>query len=937
MKNINFLVLLFLLGFIFSAKTQERPPINIFHPEDYNGEAQNWSISQSDEGFIYIANSKGLLEYNGSKWSLYESPNQTNLRSVQVIDNLIYTGNYQDFGYWEKNNFGVLNYTSLSKELNLELLEDEEFWNIFSLDNSILFQSLDRIHIYNKLTKAYSVVNSKTKMSRLFKEGANFYFQSLNNGLYKIENGAGVLISDNDIIKNNVIVSVFRSKAKTLILTQDNGFFELLNNELTHWDIPANSILDKTSVFSSIQLYDKSFVLGTISDGLIHLTSNGEVNYRINQSNGLSNNTVLALHEDVDYNLWLGLDNGVNCINIKSPYHIYYDENGMIGSVYASKVFNNFLYLGTNQGLFYKPLKSNEKVKFIEGTQGQVWSLQVIDNTLFCGHNSGTFIIQDNKSRKISNILGTWQIKPIENHNNLLIQGNYSGLNILEKTNGNWEFKNKIEGFDFSTRFFEFLNNEEIYLVHEFKGAFKLKLDKEFSRVLEFTQDTLMDIKSNSSLFKHHGDLLFSSKNGVFKFDKSINKFNKDTLLSELIEKENFISGIVASEPITNTLWSFNSKGINYSSASKLSGNIKINNIHFPEEVRKDVLDYESVSHLYDEKFLFGSTTGYIVLDLDNIVNQDHKININQIAVSDLKDNNSFKLVDITTKPDFKNQENNLQFSYSISSFSKIQKPEYQYKLEGIYEGWSDWSTDGTVLFENLPHGKYTFSVRGKVGNVITLNTESYLFVISNPWYLSNLAIGIAVFLLLLFSLITHNIYKRHYRKQQERLLQQKTREFDLKELENKQQLMRFKNDKLRENIENKNRELGISTMNLIKKNEFLNSIKKELEGTEGDKGLNKVIKIIDKNLSNTDDWNLFQEAFNNADKDFLKKIKSLHPSLTSNDLRLCAYLRLNLSSKEIAPLLNISSRSVEVKRYRLRKKMDLARESSLSNYILEI
>ena len=80
---------------------------------------------------------------------------------------------------------------------------------------------------------------------------------------------------------------------------------------------------------------------------------------------------------------------------------------------------------------------------------------------------------------------------------------------------------------------------------------------------------------------------------------------------------------------------------------------------------------------------------------------------------------------------------------------------------------------------------------------------------------------------------------------------------------------------------------------------------------------------LINKNLNTTDDWKLFEEAFNNADKDFLKNLKQKHPELTSNDLRLCTYLRLNLSSKEIAPLLNISSRSVEVKRYRLRKKME--------------
>ena len=125
--------------------------------------------------------------------------------------------------------------------------------------------------------------------------------------------------------------------------------------------------------------------------------------------------------------------------------------------------------------------------------------------------------------------------------------------------------------------------------------------------------------------------------------------------------------------------------------------------------------------------------------------------------------------------------------------------------------------------------------------------------------------------------------------------------------------------------------------MTLIRKNEFLGALKKELNALEKGKELDRIIKIIDRNINNTEDWKFFEEAFNNADKDFLKKIKKKHTALTPNDLKLCAYLRLNLSSKEIAPLLNISHRSVEVKRYRLRKKMELPHEASLTNYILEI
>ena len=125
--------------------------------------------------------------------------------------------------------------------------------------------------------------------------------------------------------------------------------------------------------------------------------------------------------------------------------------------------------------------------------------------------------------------------------------------------------------------------------------------------------------------------------------------------------------------------------------------------------------------------------------------------------------------------------------------------------------------------------------------------------------------------------------------------------------------------------------------MSIIKKNEFLNSIKDKLKKSDENPQIKSVIRTIDRNINNVDDWKFFENAFNNADKDFLKNVKEKHPDLSANDLRLCAYLRLNLSSKEIAPLLNISVRSVEVKRYRLRKKMNLAHEAGLTEYIINL
>ena len=148
---------------------------------------------------------------------------------------------------------------------------------------------------------------------------------------------------------------------------------------------------------------------------------------------------------------------------------------------------------------------------------------------------------------------------------------------------------------------------------------------------------------------------------------------------------------------------------------------------------------------------------------------------------------------------------------------------------------------------------------------------------------------------------------------------------------------MKIKNEQLVLDVDSKNRELAVSTMSLIKKDELLSLIKEDLKNAPEitNKSIKSVISTITKNINKEDSWNIFKEAFDTADNDFLKKVKQFHPTLTPNDLRLCAYLRLNLSSKEIAPLLNISVRSVEIKRYRLRKKMSLEHEQGLVEYIL--
>ena len=916
--------------------SQELPPIVKYNPSIYGAGNQNWMISQDQNNYIYFANNDGLLEYNGSNWTLYPSPNETIIRSVNVIDNKIYTGCYMEFGYWTRQTNGQLKYTSLSKSIKNKIQDDEQFWNIINYDQWVIFQSLNKIFIYDTKAKSFTIIKPNSEIIKSFRTRNSIYFQTNKGGLFEIENGKSKLVSNNPIIVNNRIVSIFALEEGFLIQTQLNGIYKLLGSSLTKFTTEADAQLATSSTYSSQQLSDGSLALGTVSNGVFILTNEGKIKYHITQSRGLSNNTILSLFEDADKNLWIGLDNGINCINLQSPVRSFSDDTGILGTVYTSLLNNGILYIGTNQGLFYKNYNSNEQFKFISGTKGQVWSLFQYLGTLFCGHDSGTFIINNTQATPIFSQSGTWKFSTVPNHKNLLFQGNYSGISILENNNGKWIFRNKIAGFDYSSRYFEITNANEVYVSHEYKGVFRFKLDANFQNANRLFAYSSPKKGKNASLTKFNNTIYYAYKDGIFKLNNTTKQFEKDKLLSSVFEKDEYTSGKLIVDN-SNKIWLFSKNYIHYFSLSKLSYELKQNAIPIPASLSNSMLGFENITNLTKALYLIGTTDGYYIININDLSFKNYRVSISDISINKL--NEKISSCSISDPGSFSHDENNITFSYNVPEFNKYINAEYQYLLEGVQDEWSEWSSKPTVNFKNLSSGDYTFKVRAKIANSSPVNTANYSFTILKPWYLTNFALLFYLIIIVVIANAINKAYQNYYQKQNEKLIEENNLLLEIKELENSQELMKVKNEQLLQDVDTKNRELAVTTMSLIKKNDLLAVIKEDLKKSSENNtsSLKSVINTITNNITEDTSWNVFKEAFDNADKDFLKKVKSAHSVLTPNDLRLCAYLRLNLSSKEIAPLLNISVRSVEIKRYRLRKKMDLPHEQGLVEYILSI
>ena len=935
MRIVYFVLILFnFLG----INAQEHPPLMAYAPDLYQAENQNWGITQTSNQTMYFANNSGLLEFDGVNWSLYPVPDNSIVRSVKAVGNNVYSGSYMDFGVWKINNKNVLEYTSLPKMLDIELKDEEQFWKIIKLDDWLVFQSYSRIYLVNIDTNEYTFIESDDDITNIFVVDGVLFFNKKNKGLFKFNNGSTELFLDDSRIVKNKLVGMFEFNGKLLLLTESNGFYFLENDKLSNWTVDTKIDLSSLRIYSTTKLADNSIVLGTVSKGYFQLTSDGKLKYDLNFENGLSNNTILSVFEDQQNNLWLGLDIGISFINLSTQFTVYNDTKGTIGTVYSSLVYNDYLFLGTNQGLFYKLRESDENFMFVEGTNGQVWSLKEIDGLLFCGHDSGTFVIKNNEIQQtISDLPGTWDFKILENNPSLILQGNYSGLSILEKKSGKWNFRNKVKGFDLSTRFYEQADGK-VFVNHELRGLYELTLSEDL-----FSFSTVSNISSSvkkgmgSSILNFSNKLFYFSSFGVSKYDDNNDVFNSVDSFTELLNSFSSRSTLMDVKGSDGLKWCFANENILLLSPGSITEIPKTEIIPVSlSNFKKVVNGFENLTKIGLDEYLLGSSNGYFVFNSSTTKpNHLHKIKLNSVEASKANEEKYRLVLDSNNILD--SESNSLYFNYSIPHYHNIVKKIYSYKLEGWSSEWSNWSEESSQVFENLPYGEYRFIVKGKIGVTETVNSADFSFKIKSPWFFSNFAILFYVIMLALLWIVIHNSYKIYYNKQQLKVLKKSEEDIALRDLESSQKLMKLNNEKLKLDIESKNRELAISTMSLIKKNEFLNDIKNELKDKEGVQDLKKVIKIIDKNLNNTDDWKLFEEAFNNADKDFLKHIKSLHPNLTPNDLRLCAYLRLNLTSKEIAPLLNISYRSVEVKRYRLRKKIDLPHESSLTSYILEL
>ncbi|MGL4780707.1 MAG: two-component regulator propeller domain-containing protein [Bacteroidales bacterium] len=943
LSKLNCTVILFLFGLFImpgqSIASENNPNIFSIPAYDYHAGKKNWGLAHDSQGNLYVANNDGLLRYDGLQWLFIESGSI--IRSIAVgPEDRVYTGGYKDFGYWEKDLKGMLKYHSLSKSIIGEMDSDEEIWKIVVRKEGIYFQSFSHIYFYD-----YKRVTTLPSVGFiLFLQDADKKLLIEGHGkLYEVNETSIVPLTNLPV---TMIHQVLEHKDGLLMCSAKEGIWLLNQGVVKEWNLPLNQKLKNVDINCGLKLSGGNYMIGTLSNGIYEINSQAEIVRHYSIENGLRSNTILSILLDGNNNVWIGTDNGISKLEYDDRFHFLRDPNRKLGSVHSTALLDDRLYMGTNKGLYILPYsKTMSQHAFdylypVPNGQGQVWNLQTINGRIYMAHQKGLFEVDAETLKPLYTANGVQALKELSiDQDTYLLATTYNRLLVFKKDNQTNSFvflREFPQDINVSTSI-EIDNQGNIWFGHEFKGFSCYRLTREKDELLPVNINISGNSKLDNALVK------VTSLNGRIVLISDGISYTYDDLNHQIVPfqplntKGKFITNPQLLQQIDKDhYWLVGKSEWALLKANQNDLEI-VDHLHFNDPSIETVDGYEAVCPINDSTSIINLMNGILIYNSSRSVSIDYlnnRLSLSFVEAYSVKGVTDTLQIVADSEIVLPFAFNNISFHVAGSGLQNMHN-SYQYKLEGMDNSWSPVSRSGIIQFDRLPYGKYTLLINSihEENSKFSAGISDvvYHFQILPPWYLRWYSILIYVLIYLSVILLIIQFYKQRHLKQLRRQ----------EELEEQMRIMQEK-QKLESDLHEKNSKLVEITSTTIKKNELLNNVKEEIDAFVSKNPsasistkLSKITRTINAPALTKDDWSLFVMQFEASHPTFFRDVKNKYPSLTPSELKLAACLKLNLTTKDIAALLNISVRGVEVSRYRLRKKISLESTENLNEFFI--
>ncbi|MDY6437850.1 MAG: hypothetical protein SPK85_01895 [Prevotella sp.] len=954
--------LLPIISTIFALTTSAQiPTLRNFSPIEYNGGTQNWEIGEIRDNLMAFANNHGLIVFDGENWQIHPVANYTSVRSLAFDAKklCVYAGASDEFGYFDINTatFNV-EYHSLSKLLPANMRMFGEIWKIHLLPSGeVLFQG--REHLFS-LRQGNKLITLKTAgaIDNSSLVGDRVYV-STKTGIYTYHGGKLSPLPGTGNLTGKRVSGVVQYNGKVMFVTMSDGLFIYDGHTATPYELDISPLLKDNNVFCAAA--GKRYIgFGTIKNGLIVKDLQTGSNYYVNTNTGLQNNTVLSMSFDSLDNIWLGLDMGLSYVMLESSYGNLLGANNTIGTGYTSAISGNQLYMGTNQGLFAIPYPLQNsilppKAQTVEGVVGQIWSLQNIDGTLLCGANDGAYIVGAGTVRRIDGLVGTWGFRKLNDHPGYLLTCDYDGLAVLKQEGGSITLHSRLANFHEASGNFEQDSDGSIWLSHWHKGVWHFRLSDDMTRVenLEYYHNGAgLVVDDNNLVCKIDGRVYVSSVDGFHQYDERNRKLKHCDWMNNLFNT--YGEALHVTQAPDGMIIAYKADYLAVAERQH-NGKYQSRQVGYGNMVQQMQMGLGNIGFLENRQIVLNSNNGFFVMRPQ----KKDAAKTNHVMVRRIYSTNTGDTLVYMRCPELVKEEvvlphalNSIRIEYVMPEYRGEKGVLYSCHLEGYERDIATMSHSSSKEYTKLEKGKYIFHVKAR--NLVDgTESESQIVIRILPaWYetwwaylLYIILIVTGVWALLRYMNLRAEKELTKVKKEKERQMKEQQMEFHLAEEKKEKELAKLRSKQLEVELKHKSSELSDSAMNLVRKNDMLQAIDQNMEQLSESvrreeakarlvKKIGDIRKEIKMHMNDDDNWNKFEENFNLVYDNFSQKIMEAFPQLKKSDLKLCVYLRMGLSSKEMASLLNTSVRSIETARYRLRKKLDIDTGSNLTDFI---
>ncbi len=924
------------------------PEIVHFSTKDFQADPQFWTMCTDLKGIRYFGNNDGVLVYDGERWQKVLLPNSSAVRSLHYAeDGRVFAGGYNEFGLIKQDAYGAYYFETLLDKITLQNRPIENVWQIHQSNTFLIFRTFNGLIVYQNGLSTY--VSAPQKFEYAAVVDAQYYVYDSREGVLTYDNNTGKLstiFSIEEIEGDEKVVAMLPSKKEDIIeiVTEKGSVYE--GNIVTKTLVRKPSFPDKgfqETVLAAVK-NEETYLFGTLGAKVVMLSEDGTILELPQALKDVQDATVLGIHKE-EAGYWLLLNNGLDFITYESKGGRKLFEGA---SVYDIVLDSTSMTLATNKGLYNsfnaEKIENKRPISFdlVKGTEGQVWSLNKFEDVLLINHDKGLLSYADNKLEVIGTPTGIWKTIPIPGKQNKFLACGYTGLFLVEKEGARFTIIRKLEGFNESSRDIIPAYQEDTYWVcHGYKGIFKIKITPDYDRVYAVDHYTDQNgLPSYLNINVHHWDsnIVFSTNKGIYRYDAKENQFTPVDTLNALLGTTTNTRKIVQR---ANTTWLVQNDELAYLASDWESG--PPINEYFLQVKGQLNRGMESIYPIGDKQVLVGAKTGLYYYDLEDITTANPTSHITQIR-SQGDDNKEIKIALSNTHTDIDKGKHSLTFQFTLLEAGVNKNVRYSYQLDGLQEKWSPWTSLASKEYSLLPPGDYTFMVRGRNDTGAVGSIDTFNFTILPFWYQSKLAILLYIIVLIVTAWLLYRLMMHKVNVEKSAMIEHTERSRRLLELEKAQ--LKFIEDTsiLQEDMLSKSKKLANYTIQLVNKKQVFTELKNDLRdlralatNSQSKSKISQIFQKLNKHKIGEEYVQLFDTQFEEVHHVFFSKLRAMDPHLSKRDLRLAAFVKMNLANKEIAPLLNISVRGVETARYRLSKKLLIPENLTLSDFLTNL